>query len=79
MGTITLSLEKKDELKLRMLAQEKYMGKKGSLSKIISEGLNKLEENSSRERAVNNLIQRMNKGFNLGKIKIKHRSELYDR
>ncbi|MBN2127739.1 MAG: hypothetical protein JW703_05135 [Candidatus Diapherotrites archaeon] len=79
MGTLTLSLENEDETRLRVLAQEKYMGKKGSLSKVISEGLRKLEEETVRQRAIESLIKKMNKGFDMGKIQIKHRSELYDR
>ncbi|MFH1587728.1 MAG: hypothetical protein ABIA76_00125 [Candidatus Diapherotrites archaeon] len=79
MGTLTIGLEDSDEMKLRAMAQEKYFGKKGSLSKIISEGLQKLEEESKRERAVQNLITKMEQGKEMGKIQIKHRSELYDR
>ena len=58
---------------------EKYGGKKGSLAKIVSEGLEKMENESEREKAIRSLKAKMEKGFNSGGILIKHRSELYDR
>ena len=77
MGNITISLEDADEAKLRRFAREKYGGKKGSLAKIVSEGLEKMENES--EKAIRSLKAKMEKGFNSGGILIKHRSELYDR
>ena len=79
MGNITVSLEEEDEHKLRRLAQEKYQGKKGSLAKVISEGLGRMEAESKREQALKKLFARMEKGYALGIKRIKHRSELYDR
>ncbi len=78
-GNLTVALEEKDELKLRRLAKNKYGGRKGSLSKVISEALSKLEEDPRRERAVKSLIQKMEEGRHMGKLLYKHRSELYDR
>ena len=79
MGNITISLEDADEAKLRRFAREKYGGKKGSLAKIVSEGLEKMENESEREKTIRSLKAKMEKGFNSGGILIKHRSELYDR
>ena len=79
MGNLTLSFEKEDEERLRRLAKDKYGGRKGSLSKVVSDGLSKLEEESKKERSRRELIDLMRKGIEMGKIKIKRRGELYDR
>lgn len=79
MGHITISLEKKDEQKLRALAKEKYGGKKGALAKAVAEGIGKLEQEKVRDRAIKKMIEIMDEGFDMGRILIKHRSELYDR
>ncbi|HIH16619.1 MAG TPA: hypothetical protein HA252_04410 [Candidatus Diapherotrites archaeon] len=79
MGHLTISLDKDTEAKLRRLADERHGGKKGSLSKVIGEALEKLEVESERKRAVDFLIAEMEKGYSLGGITIKDRSELYDR
>ncbi len=79
MGQLTISLDKGTEAKLRRLASERHKGKKGSLSKVIGEALEKLEAESERERAMKELFALADKGFPMGKLLYKHRSELYDR
>ena len=79
MGNLTLSFENEDEKKLRRIAQKKYSGKKGALSKVVSEGLKRLDEDSNRERAFRSLMKKMEKGYDMGKILYKNRGELYDR
>ena len=79
MGNLTIGLDDKDEARLRRLAKERFEGKKGSISKTISIALDKLEEESKKDRAIKELIEMMDKGFDMGKNLIKHRSELYDR
>jgi len=79
MGNITIALENEDELKLRRLAKQKFDGKKGSLAKVVSEGINKLNEEEKRTLAREKLLEMMKKGYRMGKMTIKHRSELYDR
>ncbi len=79
MGTITMSFEKEDEERIRRLAKERYGGRKGSMSKVVVEGVSKLEGESKKEKSKRELIELMRKGIYMGGIKIKHRSELYDR
>ncbi len=79
MGQLTISLDKGTEAKLRRLASERHKGKKGSLSKVIGEALEKLEAERERERAMKELFALADKGFPMGKLLYKHRSELYDR
>ena len=79
MGHITISLEEKDENKLRAIANQKYEGKKGSMAKVIAESLELLEKDSARQRAMERQLRWMGKGFKLGKLLVKNREELYDR
>ena len=79
MGNLTLSLEKQDEEKLRRIAQQKYSGKKGSLSKVVSEALGKIDVEFGRQRARDSLLKKMRDGVSMGKLTVRHRSELYDR
>lgn len=74
MGTITIVLDDEVERKLR----EKVSGK-GALGKAISEATNKWLQDDAQERAKEKLKTLMKKGYNMGKILYKHRSELYDR
>ncbi len=79
MGNLTVTLKDEKERKLRRLAKEKYGGKKGSIAKTLEEGIDKLDTDSKRERARQQLIQLMEIGFDMGKNLIRHRNELYDR
>lgn len=79
MGHITISLEKNAEQLLRSIASEKYRNKKGALAKVIAESLKLFSKTSSRERAVQRQIKWMDEGFELGKVLVKSRDELYDR
>lgn len=79
MGHVTVSLEKKDEEKLRSMAASKYKNKKGSMARVISESLALLEKKSKMERARVRQFKWMDKGFKMGKIMVKSREELYDR
>lgn len=79
LGTITMSFEKEDENRLRRLAQEKYGGRKGSLSKVVLEGIAKLEGESVKERARQNLLKKLRDGYDMGKILYKTRAELHER
>ena len=79
MGNITLSLEDKQEEKLRRIAKHKYGGKKGSMSKVVGEAIAKLEEDEKRERAKQSLLRKLSTGFEMGKILYKNRAELHER
>jgi len=76
--TITINIEKEVISELRKLASKEKQ-KKGFLGRTITAATkNYLEEQKQKEIAKRQ-IALMEKGFNMGKILIKHRSELYDR
>ncbi len=78
MGVITISMDDEKERKLREYAKLKYGERKGALSTAITNAITKeIEENQ--KRVTEELMQIIKKGYHMGKIKIKHRSELYDR
>ncbi|MBI4043719.1 MAG: hypothetical protein HY393_02860 [Candidatus Diapherotrites archaeon] len=79
MGHLTVSVDKHTEQSLRALAKEKYAGKKGAISKVVMDAVERMAEENHRQRAVESLKAMMEKGFPMGKILVKHRSELYDR
>ena len=76
--TITVNIEKEVISELRKLAS-KGKQKKGFLGKSISTATKKWLEEKRQEEIAKEMIDLMEKGFDMGKIKIKHRSELYDR
>ncbi|MFH1256776.1 MAG: hypothetical protein V1494_05805 [Candidatus Diapherotrites archaeon] len=79
MGNLTVSLEKGVEMQIRLIAREKYGGRKGSIGKVIEEAVEKLAEDSKREKARQRLSKLMDRGFDMGKITVKSRDEIYDR
>ena len=79
MGNLTISLEKEDEQRLRSMASQRYKGRKGSLSKIISESLRLFSKQRARERAMQRQFRWMETGFAMGKILAKKREDVYDR
>ncbi len=79
MGHMTISLKEEKEQRLRTLAKQKYGDKKGAISQTVEDLLELDEKEAKRRRAVQSFLARGKKGYNMGKITIKHRSELYDR
>jgi hypothetical protein len=79
MGNITISLEEENERLLRKLAKEKYNNKKGALAKVISEALKSLAAKSRKKRAMERQFKWMDKGFEMGRILVKKREDIYDR
>jgi hypothetical protein len=80
MGNIYLSLDDDHETLLRQLAAEKYGSKKGSLSEVVMAAIDELAKENEKLRAKTRIIERMEKGYNLG-FKGKAyttRDELYD-
>jgi len=76
--TITINIEKEVLDKLRDLAL-KEKTKKGFLGKTITEATKKYLKEKEQEKIAKRQLEKMEKGYNMGKILIKHRSELYDR
>ena len=79
MGNVTITLETEDEETLRSIAGSKYNNKKGSLAKVIGESLRLLSSKTGKNKAMMRQFKWMDQGFNLGKIKVKTRGEIYDR
>ena len=61
MGNITISLTEEDEKLLRKLAEEKFKGRKGSLAKVVSEGLAKTIREKNKDKAFRKLIAKLDK------------------
>ncbi len=79
METITINIDKRTKEIFRETVSKEYGMGKGKLGKAVNEALIKwVEEKRQREIAERQLAL-MKKGFNMGKIKYKHRDELYDR
>ena len=76
--TITINVGKDVITKLRKLAQ-KEKRKKGFLGRTITEATERYLDGREQEELRKRALQRLRKGYNMGKIVIKHRSELYDR
>jgi hypothetical protein len=79
LGNVTVSLEKKDEDVLRAIAESKYRNKKGSLAKVIAESLQFLSRDSSRHKAMARQFKWLDSGFEMGKVAVRKRGEIYDR
>ncbi len=76
--TITINIETEVLNKLRNLAITKKQ-KKGFLGRIISEATKEYLKEREQEEIRKRMLQKLNKGYKMGKILIKHRDELYDR
>lgn len=76
-----ISLGKEKEKLLRKMAQEKYGGKKGSLTAVIEEALDVLQRDQERKRSLDRAIAHMKKGFIdlRGKKPYEKRADLYER
>ncbi|MBI2499409.1 hypothetical protein HYV88_04165 [Candidatus Woesearchaeota archaeon] len=76
--TVTINMEKEVLDKLRKLAL-KQKQKKGFLGKTMTEATKRYLEEEEQEEIRKRALQRLRKGYHMGQILIKHRSELYDR
>lgn len=74
MGTITIVMDDEVEKKLRA-----SVSGKGALGNAITEATRKMLEDKEQEEIKARLKVLMKKGFKMGKILYKHRSELHDR
>jgi Arc/MetJ-type ribon-helix-helix transcriptional regulator len=76
MGNVMIALDDEHEKLLRRLAQEKYGGKKGSLSEVVKEALDKLR--SDRDVVKERLKKRLSEGISFEYKMYKNRNEIYD-
>ena len=79
MGNVTITLENEDEETLRSIAKSNYNSRKGSMEKVVGESLRLLSSKTGKHKAMTRQFKWMDQGFNMGKIKIKSRDEVYDR
>jgi len=77
MGTITISLDKKAENKLRDCANIMYGTRKDALSKTIVTAIDKLEEDNIKKKDI--LTECLNNPIKVKGKMPKTRAELYDR
>ena len=79
MGNVIIALDDEDEKLLRSTAKRKFEGKKGSISRVVSEALHKYISGDERETRLKKFMDTLGKGVNLGGYKMyKHRDEIYD-
>lgn len=76
MGNVMVVLDEEHEHKLRYLAQQKYGGKKGSLSKVVWEAIDQLEERGQTALNEFQTLAKNAKGFKYEMYK--NRNEIYD-
>jgi len=76
MGNVMIVLDDEHEALLRELAREKYGGKKGSLSNVVEEALDKLK--SDKDAIKERLKKRLTRGLDFEYKMYKKRSEIYD-
>jgi len=76
--TITTNIGKEavEELRKRVEASER---KKGLMGQIITIALLKYFQEKEQEEIAKRALERLKKGYHMGKNLIKHRDELYDR
>ena len=70
-------MTKEQEKLLRTLAEQKYESVKGSLGRVVGEGIEQLALNEKMLAAREKAIESMKKGLNLG-IKQFRREDAYD-
>ena len=77
MGNMMIALDEEYEELLRRLAQEKYGGKKGSLTEVVQDALDKMKEDD-REKSIEELTKRLKIGLSFKYKMYKNRNEIYD-
>lgn len=79
MGTITVNISDETEQLFRETVKEEVGEGKGKLGSAISEAMQKWIDEKRQREIAKKMIALMEKGFDMGKITIKSRDELYDR
>jgi len=79
MGTITISVKDSVEERFRSVVRKTYGKRKGSIGLAVTEAINKWLNDREQEKIAKRQIELLEKGFDLGKILIKSRDELYER
>ncbi|MEA1925559.1 MAG: hypothetical protein U9M95_06795 [Candidatus Altiarchaeota archaeon] len=79
MGTITINVDDKVEEKFRKEAGDKYNRRKGYLGKAVTEAMDKWIRERRQKEISRRQLEILDKGFDLGEIEYKKRSELYEK
>ena len=75
--TITINIETEVLKKLRELASAEKQ-KKGFLGKVISEATKEYLKEKEQDEIARRQLEKMEKGYKMGKILIKNRDDIYD-
>lgn len=79
MGNVIIAMDEETEQIMRRLAKRKYGGKKGSLSKVVSEALHKYDQEDERKKEIDDFIKNYGGKIDTGGYKMyKNRDEIYD-
>ena len=76
--TITVNMESEVLDKLRKLAMAEKQ-KKVFLGRVISQATKEYLKEKEQEEIRKRMLDKLHKGYHMGKMLIKHRDELYDR
>lgn len=79
MGTITINASDKVENKFRATVKETIGSEKGSLGKAFDEAMLLWVKQKKKEKIRERALRRLQKGYSMGKLLYKNRSELYER
>jgi predicted transcriptional regulator len=79
MGTITINVKDEVENKFRKLASALYSGKKGYLGRAVTEAMEIWIKEKKQKEMAERELRVLDKGFNLGKVLVKKRKDIYDR
>ncbi len=77
MGNIMVSLRESDESFLRFLAQQKYGGKKGSISTVVKDALDELRA-SKKNNSCESFLLLLSKGVKGSYKMYSKRADIYD-
>ena len=77
METITININEETANKFRGAVKENLGLKKGMLSKAISEALQKWTEEIEQKNINQRSLEKLKKGYNMGKKRYKKREDLY--
>lgn len=78
-ATMTINVDRNEMQEFRKIVASVYGTTKGSLGKAVTEALSLWAKMHKKKSAEARLWEMIDKGYHLGGIRYKHRSELYAR
>ncbi len=80
MANILISIDDNTEKKLRRLAHKKFGGKKGSLSRAVTEVVNRYsdDDDGERRKGLQEFMKTLHRGIHFEYTMYKNRNEIYD-